>query len=65
MDMVRHLLDVVGLDVNTPDRKPDMVKSIWHFGTPICYLARMTDDESNNRELLWLLLDRGADLTPF
>ncbi|KAF2705718.1 hypothetical protein K504DRAFT_387178 [Pleomassaria siparia CBS 279.74] len=62
INMVRHLIDVVGLDVNALDRpvgkrRPD------GWGTPICYIANL-DGLEHTRQLTWLLLDRGADPAP-
>ncbi|KAJ4288955.1 hypothetical protein N0V90_011297 [Kalmusia sp. IMI 367209] len=62
MDMVRHLIDVVGLDVNAPDY-PGGRKYQDRLGTPICYLAH-EEGLHHTKELTWLLLDRGADPTP-
>ncbi|OBT65461.1 hypothetical protein VE03_04944 [Pseudogymnoascus sp. 23342-1-I1] len=63
MAMVRHLVDVVGIDVNAPDEPPGAgVPDRW--GTPICYIAKSYGLETDTRELAWFLLDRGADPTP-
>jgi hypothetical protein len=62
MDMVRHLIDVVGIDVNALDH-PVGKKSQDRMGTPIVYVAYL-DCFHHTRELTWLLLDRGADPTP-
>jgi hypothetical protein len=63
MAMVRHLLDVVGLDVNAPDQ-PAGSQIPGYNGTPICYIPGSADIDRNTSELTWLLLDRGADPTP-
>lgn len=63
MAMVRHLVDVVGIDVNAPDQPPDgKVPDRW--GTPICYVTKSYGIKTDTRELVWFLLDRGADPTP-
>jgi hypothetical protein len=65
MAMVGHLLDVVKVDVDTPDRAPGCTKgmsSAW--GTPISYIPGAGMPERDSRELTWLLLDRGADPAP-
>ncbi|KFX98178.1 hypothetical protein O988_04475 [Pseudogymnoascus sp. VKM F-3808] len=66
MDMVRHLVDVVGIDVNALDQPPGAnLQGRW--GTPICYVPRAYETEMDfglyrdTRELTWFLLDRGAD----
>ena len=64
MAMVRHLLDVVGLDINAPDQPPGSDVVSRHSGTPICYIPGSTMLVRDTRELTWLLLDRGADPTP-
>lgn len=63
MAMVRHLVDVVGIDVNAPGQPPGAnLPECW--GTPICYIANSYGLETDTRELAWFLLDRGADPTP-
>ncbi|OBT74105.1 hypothetical protein VF21_07101 [Pseudogymnoascus sp. 05NY08] len=63
MAMVRHLVDVVGIDVNAPDEPPGReLGGFW--GTPICYIAKSYGLDTDTRELVWFLLDRGADPTP-
>lgn len=62
MDMVRHLIDVVGVDVNALDH-PVGTRTADRMGTPIVYVADLYGLE-NLRELIWLLLDRGADPAP-
>lgn len=63
MAMVRHLVDVVGIDVNAPDQPPGReLGGFW--GTPICYIAKSYGLDTDTRELAWFLLDRGADPTP-
>jgi hypothetical protein len=67
-DLVRYLIDVVGLDVNAPDWKPGNMPFSGHGGggTPICYVIDSFNPEwlKHARDLTWLLLDRGADPTP-
>jgi hypothetical protein len=55
MDMVRHLVDMVGLDVDAEECWPG--KSC---ATPLCYVASYNSGK-DARELIWFLLDRGAD----
>ena len=62
MNMERHLIDVVGIDVNALDH-PVGKKRADRLGTPIVYVADLNDLD-HTRELTWLLLDRGADPTP-
>ncbi|KAJ4347167.1 uncharacterized protein N0V89_011105 [Didymosphaeria variabile] len=64
MAMVRHLLDVVGLDVNAPDQPVGGKALPMRCGTPICYIPASGMLERDTRELTWLLLDRGADPAP-
>lgn len=62
MDMVRHLLDVVGCDANSRSNGP------YRFGvvlgsvcsTPLCWIACHATGDA--KDLIWLLLDRGGDL---
>jgi hypothetical protein len=54
MDMVRHLVDIVGLDVNAVEPWPGKFCS-----TPLCYVAPRNNKDA--KELIWFLLDRGAD----
>ncbi|KAF2686655.1 hypothetical protein K458DRAFT_416003 [Lentithecium fluviatile CBS 122367] len=61
--MIRHLIDVVGLDVNALDQ-PVGSRFGGRNGTPICYIAAQYGLGTNTRELTWLLLDRGADPNP-
>lgn len=53
--MVRHLVDIVGLDINAEELWPGKFCS-----TPLCYVASRNDGK-DARELIWFLLDRGAD----
>jgi len=55
MDMVRYLVDDVGLDVNAIDSE-ECMPNFW--GTPICYAAKNPYDHI---EVVRFLLDRGAD----
>lgn len=63
MAMVRHLIDVVKLDVNAPDQPP-CSQIPMRNGTPICYIPGSAMLQRDTRELTWLLLDRGADPAP-
>ena len=54
LNMVRHLIDVVGIDVNVP--------AYWAgstCSTPICCVACYPKGDAT--ELIWLLLERGGD----
>ena len=63
--MIRHLLDVLRLDVNFPDVAPgDMRGRSSAYGTPLCYVVGIGRPDCDARELTWLLLDRGADPRP-
>ncbi|PVH99988.1 hypothetical protein DM02DRAFT_527931 [Periconia macrospinosa] len=64
MAMVRHLLDIVKIDVNAPDQPAGSNIPGDYNGTPICYVAGTPMLDTDTRELTWLLLDRGADPTP-
>ena len=65
MDMVYHLLDVLKLDVNAPDRAPGDTRGMSSaYGTPICYISGSFRPDLETCELTWLLLDRGADPAP-
>lgn len=55
MAMVRHLIDVVGLDVNADGGYVGEPS-----GTPLCSLAHQNNGR-DTRELIGCLLDRGAD----
>lgn len=55
MDMVKHLVDIVGLDINAVE--PWSGK--W-CSTPLCYAA-FRNYRKDAKELIWFLLDRGAD----
>jgi hypothetical protein len=63
MDMVRYLVDVVGLDVNAPDQPPG-ARRPDRDGTPLCYIPETGRFDRDTRELTWFLLDRGADPIP-
>lgn len=54
LDMVRHLINVVGTDVNTIAAAPNHTCS-----TPLCRVACMP--RGDPKELVSLLLDRGGD----
>lgn len=55
MDMVRHLVDVLKLEVNAVEHKVGSQCS-----TPLCCVARWPY-KTDPRELVDFLLDRGAD----
>jgi hypothetical protein len=61
MDMVRYLIEVVKIDVNAPDWPAGAPGSL---GPPICYIPASAMQETDKRELTWLLLDHGADPKP-
>ncbi|KAF1971709.1 hypothetical protein BU23DRAFT_569540 [Bimuria novae-zelandiae CBS 107.79] len=67
LNMVRYLLDVVGLDVNAPDQPTNINILPMHRGGngrsagPICYIPTSSMLERDTRDLTWMLLDRGAD----
>ncbi|KAF2868156.1 hypothetical protein BDV95DRAFT_610125 [Massariosphaeria phaeospora] len=63
MDIVRYLVDEVGLDINEDDQ-PKGRQLPMRNGTPICYIPGAMMLERDTRELTWYLLDRGADPTP-
>jgi hypothetical protein len=63
MEMVRYLIDVVGLDVNALDR-PAGRRWGGCLGTPICYVAGIAAVKHSVRDIIWLLLDKGADPAP-
>lgn len=62
MNMVRHLVEVVGLDVNAEDAPPKTYIPM-RFGPPINYIACIGETGSDIRGVTWYLLDRGADPT--
>ncbi|CAN9347437.1 unnamed protein product [Alternaria alternata] len=65
MAMVRYLIDVVGLDVNKEDFPPDTKWLQGEWGTPLQYIVLVGLDPGRNvRELVWFLLNRGADPRP-
>jgi hypothetical protein len=55
MEMVRYLVEEVGLDVNELDSEESM-GNFW--GTPLCYSAKNPFDEA---EVVKFLLEKGAD----
>lgn len=55
MEMVRHLVDIIKLDV---DREEMMQNG--SPGSPLCCVADRNNGK-DARELIWFLLDRGAD----
>lgn len=57
MDMIRYLVDEVGIDVNTEWWRPGQAGA-----TPMDRVAYRSGDSMDVRELIWFLLDRGADL---
>lgn len=59
LDMLRHLVEVVGLDVNADGRDPF---SLYHScSTPICITAFRRGSTWRFRGLVFWLLDHGAD----
>ena len=65
MVMIRHLLDVLRLDVNFPDVAPgDMRGRSSAYRTPLCYVVGIGRPDCDARELTWLLPDRGEDPRP-
>ena len=64
MAMLRHLIDVVRLDVNADDTPPGAPHIEMRWGPPTEYILYSTDVTKDSRDVTWLLLDRGADLTP-
>lgn len=62
--MVRHLVDVVGLDVNALDSPAGTRMLPTRLGTPLCYVSGAPAMDKNTRELTWFLLDSGADPDP-
>jgi hypothetical protein len=65
MAMVRHLVDAVGVDVNALDRPDGRRTQDYIAGNPLCYVASYDGYgyEFDIRELVWFLLNRGADPT--
>ncbi|KAF2657445.1 hypothetical protein K491DRAFT_594946 [Lophiostoma macrostomum CBS 122681] len=63
MAMVRHLIDVIGVDVNALDRPDGRRTQNYVAGNALCYVAQCYGfpDGLNSEELVWFLLDRGAD----
>jgi hypothetical protein len=62
MEMVKHLIDVVGIDVNALDH-PVGTHHPRRLGPPICYVASL-EGLMYTRRVTWLLLERGADPRP-
>ena len=60
MAMVRHLVDTVGIDVNKLD-VPRGSKVQGQWGTPLEYIVCMGREDIDAHELVWYMLDRGAD----
>lgn len=60
MDMIKHLLDVAGCDVNSKSYGPHYASGSL-CSTPLCWIA-CHPRGSNVKELIWLLLDHGGDL---
>jgi hypothetical protein len=56
LDMVRHLVDVIGLNVNAIEHEVGD-----HCSTPLCYFCGPRPFQEHHRELINFLLDRGAD----
>jgi hypothetical protein len=62
MEMVKHLIDIVGVDVNVLDH-PVGTHHPRRLGPPICYVASL-EGLMYTRWITWLLLERGANLRP-
>jgi hypothetical protein len=60
LDMIRHLIDVIGCDVNSVSYGT-YCGSGSHCSTPLCWVACHTNSDGV-RDLARLLLDRGGDL---
>jgi len=60
LEMIRHLIDVVGCDVNSISYGT-YYGSGSHCSTPLCWVACHTNSDGV-RDLVRLLLDRGGDL---
>ena len=60
--MVRHLLVTLGLDPNARDQ-PEGFQLGNQLGTPPCYVAGPVVGDWDCRDVVWFLLDRGADPT--
>lgn len=58
MDMVRHIVNVVGCDVNSKSNGPYRSGSVC--STLLCCIACHSVGDA--RDLIWLLLDRGGAL---
>ena len=61
MRMVRFLVEDEGLDVNGSDQPSPKHNLPQHFGKPLAYVMHFQD--SDPREVVWYLLDHGADPT--
>ena len=64
MAMLRYLIDIVGLDVNADDKPPGAPYIHMRWGTPMNYLMIYTDVDKDTRDIMCLLLGRGAYPTP-
>lgn len=62
MDMVRHLLDVVGCDVNSKSNGPYRFRNVLgsQCSTRLCWTACHSVGDA--KDLIWLLLDWSGDL---
>jgi hypothetical protein len=60
MDMVRHLVDTLKLDVNARDQPPGWILGNF-FGRPLHYVAHNSGSKGDSREVTLFLLQRGAD----
>ena len=60
LEMIRHLIDVVGCDVNSVSYGT-YYGSGSHCSTPLCWVACHTESDGV-KDLVRLLLDRGGDL---
>jgi hypothetical protein len=60
MNMVRHLVDALKLDVNARDQPPGWMLGNF-FGRPLHYVAQKSSPKGDCREVTLFLLQRGAD----
>jgi hypothetical protein len=60
MEIVRHLVDTLKLDVNARDQPPGWMLGNF-FGRPLHYVAHNRGSKGDCREVTLFLLQRGAD----
>ncbi|KAN0108009.1 hypothetical protein V8E51_007751 [Hyaloscypha variabilis] len=60
MNMVRHLVDNLKLDVNARDQPPGWILGNF-FGRPLHYVAQKSGSKGDCREVTLFLLQKGAD----